>query len=125
VLAAMGSLVDIDFAPYELDAPLGELTTNGQQGTFKRFLSQGRTLREIADNYRYGLEELVGTPDDVAAQMEAVMQEIGGDGFMISGAVSRRYIAEIADGLAPALKRRGLLRKSYARRTFRENLFEF
>ena len=70
VLAAMGSLVDIDFAPYDLDAPLGELTTNGQQGTFKRFLSQGGTLREIANNYRYGLEDFVGTPDDVAAQME-------------------------------------------------------
>src|SRR4029077_14416990 len=52
-LALMGSLTDIDFSAFDLDAPIGELTTNGQQGTLKRFLAQGRTLREIAHNYRY------------------------------------------------------------------------
>lgn len=125
VLASMGSLVDIDFSPFDLDAPLAELTTNGQQGTFKRFLSQGKTLREIAENYRYGLEDLVGTPDEVAGQMEEIMQEVGGDGFMISGTINRRYIAEIADGLVPALQRRGLVRTAYAHEHFRDNLLEF
>ena len=67
-LAQMGSLTDIDFSVYDLDAPIGELTTNGQQGTLKRFLKQGRTLREIAANYRYGYEDLVGTPETIARQ---------------------------------------------------------
>ena len=43
-LAQMASLTDIDFATFDLDAPIGELTTNGQQGTLKRFLAQGSTL---------------------------------------------------------------------------------
>src|SRR6202008_539949 len=68
-LSMMGSLTDIDFSTFDIDAPIGELTTNGQQGTFKRFLAQGRTLREIAQNYRYAYEDLVGTPETVAAQM--------------------------------------------------------
>ncbi len=106
-LAQMGSLTDIDFSPFDLDAPIGELTTNGQQGTFKRFLKQGSTLREIAQNYRYAYEDLVGTPETVAAQMAEVMQEVGGDGFVFTGNLTRRYVAEVTDGLAPALQRRG------------------
>jgi alkanesulfonate monooxygenase SsuD/methylene tetrahydromethanopterin reductase-like flavin-dependent oxidoreductase (luciferase family) len=124
-LAQMGSLVDIDFSQYDLDAPVGELTTNGQQGTFKRFLAQGSTLREIADKYRYGLEELVGTPDEVAGQMSEIMEEVGGDGFMFSGPMNRKHIAEITDGLVPSLQKRGLVRTAYAHDHFRDNLLEF
>jgi alkanesulfonate monooxygenase SsuD/methylene tetrahydromethanopterin reductase-like flavin-dependent oxidoreductase (luciferase family) len=122
----MGSLTDIDFSGFDLDAPIGELTTNGQQGTLKRFLAQGRTLREIASNYRYGLEDLVvGTVDHVAGVMAEMMEEVGGDGFMFSGPVTRRYVAEITDGLVPELQRRGLVRKAYEHRHFRDNLLAF
>lgn len=124
-LAQMASLTDIDFAQFDIDAPIGELSTNGQQGTLKRFLKQGKTLREIAQNYRYSYEDLVGTPDAVAAQMAEVMQEVGGDGFVFQGNLSRRYIAEITDGLAPALQRRGLVRTAYEHDHFRDNLFAF
>lgn len=124
-LAMMASLTDIDFAQFDLDEPLEEMTTNGQQGTLRRFLAQGRTLREIAANYRYGFEDLVGTPDHVAGVMAEVMAEVGGDGFMFSGSLTRRYIAEIADGLVPALQQRGVVRRAYAFEQFRDNLFEF
>lgn len=124
-LAAMASLTDIDFAQFDLDAPLDELTTNGQQGTLAQFLRQGRTLREIARNYRYGMDDLVGTPDAVAARMGEVMDEVGGDGFMITGPLTRRYVAEVADGLAPALQRRGLMRTGYGHAQLRDNLLAF
>ncbi|MFO1161310.1 MAG: NtaA/DmoA family FMN-dependent monooxygenase [Reyranellaceae bacterium] len=121
-LAQMGSLTDIDFSQFDLDAPIGELTTNGQQGTLKRFLKQGRTLREIAVNYRYGYEDLVGTPDSIASQLGELMEEVGGDGFMFTGMVTRRYVAEITDGIVPALQRKGLARSAYAHEQFRDNL---
>jgi FMN-dependent oxidoreductase (nitrilotriacetate monooxygenase family) len=124
-LAQMGSLTDIDFSTFDIDAPIGELTTNGQQGTLKRFLAQGRTLREIARNYRYGFEDLVGTADHVAGAMAEVMQEVGGDGFMFTGLVTRRYVAEVTDGLVPALQRRGLVRTAYEHKHFRDNLMAF
>ena len=124
-LAMMGSLTDIDFSTFDLDTPLGELTTNGQQGTLKRFLAQGRTLREIAANYRYGYEDLVGTPEHVAGAMAEVMQEVGGDGFVFTGPLTRRYVAEITDGVVPILQRRGLVRTAYAHRHFRDNLFAY
>ncbi len=124
-LAQMASLTDVDFARFDLDEPIEELTTNGQQGTFKRFMAQGRTLREIAANYRFGFEDIVGTPDHVAGIMAEVMQEVGGDGFMFAGAVTRRYVAEITDGLVPALQRRGVVRSAYSHAHFRDNLLEF
>lgn len=124
-LAQMASLTDIDFAQFDLDAPVQQLTTNGQQGTLARFMKQGCTLREIAANYRFGFEDAVGMPDRVAGIMGEVMEEVGGDGFMVSGSVTRRYVSEVTDGLVPTLRRRGLVRTGYASEHFRDNLLEF
>jgi len=70
--------------------------------------------------------ELVGTPDTAAARMGEAMEEVGGDGYLFSlPDVSRRTIAEIEDGLVPALQGRVLVRKAYAFPQFRDNLLEF
>jgi len=69
--------------------------------------------------------DFVGTPDSIAAEMGEVAAEMGGDGFMMSDPVTRRSIAEITDGLAPALKKRGLIRTGYNHKLFRDNLLEF
>jgi hypothetical protein len=53
------------------------------------------------------------------------MQEAGGDGFLLYLPTTRLSIAEIADGLAPALKRRGVVRDGYTYSTLQENLAEF
>ena len=39
--------------------------------------------------------------------------------------VSRRVVAEITDGLVPALQARGLARKAYSHEQFRDNLLEY
>lgn len=65
---------------------------------------------------------LVGSVDTVADQMGELMDEVGGDGFIFCGPGSGSRIAEITDGLVPALQRRGLTQKSYAHTTFRDNL---
>ena len=50
----------------------------------------------------------------------------GGDGFLFSMPnISRRTIAEIEDGLVPALQKRGLMRREYSHATFRENLLDY
>ena len=48
-----------------------------------------------------------------------------GDGFLIGDAVTRRNITEIADGLAPELRRKGLIRSGYTHELFRDNLLEY
>ncbi len=134
ILASISAITEIDFAKFDLDAPLPErLVTNGEQGSLDKFQQwgSGKTLRELAIGGAGGLVssvELVGTPDQVAEQMGDIMAEVGGDGFLITTPVlrvSRRYLVEIADGLVPALQRRGLTRIAYARTTLRETLLEF
>lgn len=125
MLASMGSLFDIDFSKFDLDQPLSELQTNGQQGTFRRFMAMGSTLREIAQKFRFGLEDIAGSPDSVAAQMGEIMDEVGGDGYMISGPMNRRYIAEFTDGVVPCLQKRGYMRSHNKPGTFRDRLAEY
>ena len=60
----------------------------------------------LKDRGTSGSVELVGTPGAVAAPMAEAM-------------------AEVADGLVPALQRRGLVRREYAHAQFRDNLREF
>jgi alkanesulfonate monooxygenase SsuD/methylene tetrahydromethanopterin reductase-like flavin-dependent oxidoreductase (luciferase family) len=69
--------------------------------------------------------DFVGTADSIAAEMRDVMWEIGGDGFLIRNPLTRKAVAEITDGPAPALKRRGVLRQASSHRHFRDNLLAF
>lgn len=106
------------------------LWTNGHQqllDEFRRFAGK-RSLRQAMFAYRGnpGSIELIGTPDAVASQMADAMEEAGGDGLLLSlGNVSRRAIAEVADGLVPALQARGLVRRAYEFTQFRDNLRAF
>ena len=129
-LAQLGWITNIDFSTFDLDAPVGELTTNGHQQSLAQFLRKAgkRTLREAIVSYTSGggSVDLVGSPDTVSAQMAEAMEDVGGDGFLFSMSnVSRRTTAEIADGLVPALQQRGLTRKAYAHARLRDNLLEF
>ena len=134
VLISISAITDIDFSVYDLDEPLpGRLTTNGEQGTLDKFQNHGsgKTLRELVIDGAGGLVssvELIGTPDQVAEQMGDVMAEVGGDGFLITTPVlrvSRRYLIESADGLVPALQKRGLTRTAYDHEMLRDNLRAF
>ena len=131
-LASISAITDIDFSKFDLDQPLPKLTTNGEQGSLDKFAQWGsnKTLRQLAAE-RFGGPgdiSLIGTPDQVAGTLAEVMQEVGGDGFLISTPfqrTSRRYITEICEGLVPALQRRGLTRTEYTKPTLRQTLLEF
>jgi FMN-dependent oxidoreductase (nitrilotriacetate monooxygenase family) len=129
-LAAVGTVTDIDFSTFDLDAPLPHLTTNGEQGSLDKFAQwgSGKTLRQLAqERFDAGIH-LIGSPDTVADAMGAAMEAIGGDGFLISTPfqrISRRFITEVCEGLVPALQKRGLARKVYTKTLLRDTLREF
>jgi FMN-dependent oxidoreductase (nitrilotriacetate monooxygenase family) len=130
-LAASGTTSDIDFSQFDLDKPLPcRLTTNGEQGSLDRFQQwgSGKTLRQLASE-RFDSElDLIGAPDEVADKMARAMEEVGGDGFLISTPfqrTSRRFINEVCEGLVPALQRCGLVRSAYTQPTLRQTLREF
>jgi len=130
-LAHFGKVTNIDFGRFDLDKPLpDDVTTNGHQRNLEQFrqMAKGRSIRETMASFNaVDLSvDLCGTPDAVAAQMDEAMQEVGGDGFLFSMPnVNRRTLAEIEDGLVPALQDRGLVRRAYEHAHFRDNLLAY
>jgi FMN-dependent oxidoreductase (nitrilotriacetate monooxygenase family) len=126
-LAQLSFLSGIDFSRFDLDAPLPDIHTNASRSLTMLYTygTGARTLREALSDPGSGGVDFVGTPDSVAAEMGEAVQEIGGDGFMITEGLTRRTIAEFTDGLAAALKRRRLMRPCYSHALFRDNLLEF
>jgi alkanesulfonate monooxygenase SsuD/methylene tetrahydromethanopterin reductase-like flavin-dependent oxidoreductase (luciferase family) len=130
-LAHFGKVTNIDFGQFDLDKPLPDhVTTNGHQQNLEQFrkMANGRSIRETMASFNaVDLSvELCGTPDHVAARMGEVMEEVGGDGFLFSMPnVNRRTLAEIEDGLVPALQDRGLMRTGYEHKHLRDNLLAY
>jgi FMN-dependent oxidoreductase (nitrilotriacetate monooxygenase family) len=130
-LAGQSYLSGIDFSKFDLDEPLPDLTgkSNGHQSMVADLqkAAGAKTLRETLVEKASGIGslQLVGSPDSVAVQMGEVMDYVGGDGFLIASEVTRKNITEIADGLAPALRRRGLMRGTYPHQNFRDNLLSY
>jgi FMN-dependent oxidoreductase (nitrilotriacetate monooxygenase family) len=123
-----GSGGEVDFGQFDLDAPVPEVTGNGEQSSMANFRksSEGKTLREAITSYSVGGGlNLVGSPETVASKMEEVMDAVGGDGFLLYPTFTRHAVIEICDGLVPVLKKRGLTRTSYTYSNFRDNLLEF
>jgi len=130
-LALVSGITDLDLSKYDWDKPLPELTTNGETTSLKRFaqFGSGKTLRQVVrEGIKGSCVDVVGTPDQAAERMGEIMDEVGGDGFLLKApfhAIDRRYILEITEGLVPALQRRGLVRTRYTKKTLRETLLEF
>jgi FMN-dependent oxidoreductase (nitrilotriacetate monooxygenase family) len=126
-LAAMSYFSGVDHSTIELDEVLPALQTRGAGSTAQhtRDQSEGMTLREYASEPARSCVELIGTPDSIAAQMGEVIDAVGGDGFLLDLPLTRRNLAEVTEGLVPALQRRGLMRTEYTHAHLRDTLLEF
>jgi long-chain alkane monooxygenase len=128
-LSSLASVTVVDFAKYSLDEPLPlDLTTNGHQGQLTNMVKSRKPLKELAVGVVVGSREagLVGTAEQVAARMADVIEQVGGDGFLLTHFTpTRRYIDEICDGLIPELQRLGVVRTHYEYPTFKQNLLAF
>lgn len=124
-LASLSRVSGIDFSTFDLDEVLPRLESNGHQTLVAQYA--GRTLRQIARAGRsFSDIEMDGTPAQVAGALSELIDEVGGDGFLIANSdLNRRYITEITDGLVPELQRLGAVRRGYTHRTLREHLLEF
>lgn len=127
-LALVSGFSDIDLSKYPWDKPLPvDLTTNGETASFNRFAQLG-SRKPLSQLVQDDVVDIVGTPEQVADHMAQVMEEVGGDGFLIRDQmqhINRCTILEVTEGLVPALQRRGLVRTEYTKPTLRETLKEF
>ncbi len=126
-LARLSGTLGMDFSTFDPDKPLEELETSGSQGLMKA-MTKGFdgpvTLREVA--IRYGLAigkpQLIGTPEQVADQLENVWRETGCHAFNMTPNINPRSMEDFVDHVVPILQKKGIYRTDYEGKTFRENL---
>jgi alkanesulfonate monooxygenase SsuD/methylene tetrahydromethanopterin reductase-like flavin-dependent oxidoreductase (luciferase family) len=127
-LARLSGSLGVDFSQMELDQPLEEQQTQASQGLMKAmsasFDNKRFTLREAAVRWglAVGMPQLVGTPEQVADQLEAIWRDTGCHGFNITPTITPSSVEEFVDEVVPILQRRGIFRTAYAGETFRDNL---
>jgi alkanesulfonate monooxygenase SsuD/methylene tetrahydromethanopterin reductase-like flavin-dependent oxidoreductase (luciferase family) len=127
-LARLSGSLGVDFSQMELDQPLDEQQTQASQGLMKAmsasFDNKRFTLREAAVRWglAVGMPQLVGTPEQVADQLEAIWRETGCHGFNVTPTITPSSVEEFVDEVVPILQRRGIFRTAYAGETFRDNL---
>jgi len=128
-LALVSAHTGTDFSKYPLDQKLTELNmTEGSRGSFDVILqgtrSEGMTLGEVAKRFATSelCPQLVGTPTDIADQMQDYFESGACDGFVLTPTVFPATFEQFARSVVPELQSRGLFRTRYTGKTFRENL---
>jgi FMN-dependent oxidoreductase (nitrilotriacetate monooxygenase family) len=127
-LARLSGTMGVDFSGYELDRPMQEIQTQASQGLMKAFSAvlgdRPFTLREVAIRWglAVGMPQIVGTPEQVADQMENIWRETGCQGFNVTPTIMPVSVEDFVDQVVPILQRRGIYPTEYAGTTFRDHL---
>ena len=132
-LALLSGHTNHDLSQYDVDQPVEDIEMDGVRGLFEIFTKmyrsgdlgrEGLTMREVGKVYgaTIGCPQIVGTPEQVADEMEAILDETGGDGFNITPTTMPGSVNEFVDMVVPVLQERGVHRKEYTGRTLRDNL---
>ncbi|MFT4228798.1 MAG: NtaA/DmoA family FMN-dependent monooxygenase [Microbacterium sp.] len=129
-----------DLSAYDPDGPLPDIEPAVDAPPFiegRAFIFQDRTetvrawraLAEERDLTLRGLArhiagsvDYVGTPEQVAAKLDAFVQEDGADGVVLGSHLVPAGLDEFVDRVVPLLQERGSLRTEYEGTTLRENL---
>ena len=127
-LAHFSSSTGIDFARYELDEPIRYQKTNAIESVVKAVTakdsgwSKRRLLEQHALGGRYPV--LIGSPSQVADQLQSWFEETGLDGFNLTRIVSPESYADFIELVIPELQNRGLYKTAYAEGSLRHKLFD-
>jgi FMN-dependent oxidoreductase (nitrilotriacetate monooxygenase family) len=118
-----------DLSGYPLDGPVPKLLaeTNSVKSAHERLAKQleGKTItiRELINQRSAsGHHVFVGTPSQIADEMEDWFVHHGCDGWNILPPFFPEPVEEVFEQLIPELQRRGLFHTEYEGKTFRENL---
>ena len=128
-LARLSGIVGTDLSLLDPDKPLVEIDTQASKGLTAVFLSgsgDGKTLtlREAAEKWTLsvGIPQILGTPEQVAAEIEHIWKATGCYGFNLSPTTNPDSVDDFVDQVVPILQKRGIFRTSYEGESFRDNL---
>src|SRR4029079_17074883 len=118
-----------DLGKLPLDGPVPEMPdTNGPLSRQRLLLEQARRDKltfwqlYLANAGPRGHVLSIGTPRQVADEMEHWFRDGAADGFNVMPAYLPGSLKDFVDLVIPELQRRGLFRKEYEGMTLRENL---
>lgn len=130
-IALLGRMLgNFDLSGYPPDGPLPELplTESGQRSRQQLLMqladSEGLTLAQLGQRIAGGRGHLslIGTPTQVADQMQAWFEGRAADGFNLLLPYLPCGLEDVARLLVPELQRRGLFRQAYTGKTLRDHL---
>jgi FMN-dependent oxidoreductase (nitrilotriacetate monooxygenase family) len=121
----------VDLTGFAMDQPLEDINMEtGSRGAFDIMLSaskaQGLTLGQACRLYATSelCPQLVGTPEQVADQMQDLFEKRGCDGFILTPVCAPGSFEDFTRSVVPILQERGLFRKEYPGTTLRASLAE-
>jgi len=128
-LAVLSGWSGVDLGKYGLDEPLRYEKTEAIQSFMDIFrggdAQRPITMRELAERAAIGGSSplVVGSPAQVADELEAWVDETGIDGFNLAYVVMPETFTDFVDLVVPELQRRGRLKRAYESGTLRQKLF--
>ena len=128
ILARLSGVFGVDLSRFDPDKPLAEMETQASRGLMAATVTgadgQAVTLREAASKWALSvaIPQIVGTPEQVADEMERIWRETGCHGFNLSPTTNPDSVDDFVDQVVPLLQRRGVFRTAYEGNSFRENL---
>ncbi|RLL43994.1 LLM class flavin-dependent oxidoreductase [Oceanobacillus piezotolerans] len=131
-LARLSEHLEFDLKGYPLDGPLPKLPsiekvsgTQSRVELLKKVAEENNfTIRQLYQHIAgaRGQRELVGTPEQIADDLQLWFKTEAADGFNILPSHFPDGFQDIVDLLIPELQRRGLFRREYEGDTLREHL---
>ena len=125
-VAHFAASTGIDFAAYALDEPIAFSQGNAIQSATRQLQDNAWTRRRLLEQHALGgrYVTLVGSPEQVAEQLIAWVDETGLDGFNLTRTVTPESFEDFIDLVIPQLQQRGRYKTAYAEGTLREKLFQ-
>ncbi|NKB56943.1 MAG: NtaA/DmoA family FMN-dependent monooxygenase [Alphaproteobacteria bacterium] len=127
-LTRISGTFGVDLDTVDIDKPLQEITTQASQGLVSAmssmFNDKNITLREAVrlSGLAGLIPQILGTPVQVADQLEEIWRETGCHGFNVTPAIVPGGYEDFVDLVVPLLQRRGIFRTEYDATTLRGNL---
>jgi long-chain alkane monooxygenase len=127
-LAHAAASLGIDFDRYGMDEPIEAGPTQAIRSNVEAItdsLGPGWSKRQLIDRFVLGSRQppIVGSPEQVADQLIAWVNEADVDGFNLSRTVVPECLESFIELVLPILQERGAYKREYAPGTYRQKLF--
>lgn len=129
-LSTLAAHANTDFSSLPMEATVKEIAASGSQGNLAALRSitpdGGMTIAEAGGVYARGVmcPRAVGTAQEVADQLIAIIDSGAADGFVVSPAFLPDTFEDFVGAVVPLLQARGYLRRGYGGGQLRDLLAE-